>query len=57
MVPGESLAFTDGQVRLLLRGDEPATITGVTSNGGEDVFELIAAPGSTRRPPTSAGGR
>ena len=38
-----SLEFTDGQVRLLLRGDEPATITGVTSNGGEDVFELIGA--------------
>ena len=43
IVPGDEAVFTDGQVRLLLRGDEPATITSVTSNGGGDVFDLIGA--------------
>lgn len=43
IVPGDEPVFTDGQVRLMLRGDEPATITNVTSDGGDDVFDLIGA--------------
>ena len=43
IVPGDEPVFTDGQVRLMLQGDEPATVTKVTSNGGDDVFELIGA--------------